>query len=78
MPNIDETRGLTAFEKAEQAIRHHDIFNEGLGDETALFMCPDDCLFELPYDGGQLSIGDIRGLLDEIRSLRSANEGAAS
>ena len=72
MTDIDELRAMGAYEKVQQVMQHVDSYREEFDDQTALFLCPDgDCIYELAHDDGQLSIGDIRALLDELQSLRA-------
>lgn len=54
-----------SLKRLREALLHHDKFNKTLTDDEPLYMAPGNGsnLFELPYEGGQLAIGDLRNIL---------------
>ena len=55
-----------AVDRLSQGLEHHDSFG-AQPDDSGIFICPNDTLYELPYDGGQFTLGDLRKVLSAAR-----------
>lgn len=53
---------LQAVKRLQSGLAHHDYFG-AKPDDTGVFICESDTLYELPYEGGQFCLGDLRDLL---------------
>lgn len=73
---VEVYNSLPALEKAQQALAHLDEFADvsEYSDDSALFLAPQDSLYELPHDQGQFNLSDFRALVHEYAELKHRME----
>ena len=68
---------LTPLEKALEALAHLNEFeaDSDYDENSPLFLCPDDALYELPHAEGQFTLGEFRALVAEHEDLKFRMDG---
>ena len=62
-----------AVTRLKQGLKHHDYFG-AKPDDSPVMIVPDkhsgNVLYELPYDGGRLTLGDLRDILSMFEEVQ--------